>query len=121
MPELDHLALAVRSPTRSLRFYRDTIGIEGVVREEDYGFVISTKSGVAFTLFEAEPPGDVGDFHLGLSLPDGAAVRALRGELQRQGIPEVEWWDEPGYVSVKVRDPDGYIVEVAWDAEHVRG
>jgi catechol 2,3-dioxygenase-like lactoylglutathione lyase family enzyme len=119
VPELDHLALAVRSPTRSLRFYRDTIGIEGVVREEDYGFVITTATGVAFTLFEARPPGDAGDFHLGVSLPDGDAVRARRAQLRSMGVPEVEWSDEPGYVSVKVQDPDGYLVELAWDAKHL--
>jgi hypothetical protein len=27
----------------------------------------------------------------------------------------VGWWDEPDYVSVKFRDPDGYVVEVSWD------
>jgi hypothetical protein len=33
-------------------------------------------------------------------------------------VSEVEWSDEPGYVSVKVRDPDGYVVEIAWDEKH---
>jgi hypothetical protein len=28
----------------------------------------------------------------------------------------VEEWDEPEYISVKCRDPDGYIVEAAWEA-----
>jgi extradiol dioxygenase family protein len=27
----------------------------------------------------------------------------------------VEEWDEPDYVSVKCRDPDGYIVEASWE------
>jgi hypothetical protein len=25
--------------------------------------------------------------------------------------------DEPGYVSLKCRDPDGYVVELAWEPE----
>jgi hypothetical protein len=29
----------------------------------------------------------------------------------------VEEWDEPDYVGVKCRDPDGYIVEAAWEPE----
>jgi hypothetical protein len=29
------------------------------------------------------------------------------------GIELVEQWDEPDYVSVKCRDPDGYIVEAS--------
>ena len=30
-----------------------------------------------------------------------------------------EEWDEPDYVSVKCRDPDGYVVETAWEP-HVK-
>jgi catechol 2,3-dioxygenase-like lactoylglutathione lyase family enzyme len=53
-----------------------------------------------------------------VSLRDGHVVRARREELRWLGVPEIEWSDEPGYVSVEVRDPDGYIVEMAWDEKH---
>ena len=56
MPELNHLGLAVRNPARSLRFYRETIGVDGVVSEEEYGFVITTTKGVGFTLFKGSLP-----------------------------------------------------------------
>ena len=115
---LDHVTLAVRDPDRSLRFYRDTIGVEGVVREESYGFVITTAEGVTFTLFQGEPPCMHGEFHLGVGLADGDAVRTKREALRAADVTEIEWWDEPGYVSVKVRDPDGYAVEVAWDEKY---
>jgi catechol 2,3-dioxygenase-like lactoylglutathione lyase family enzyme len=118
MARLDHLALAVHDPRRSLQFYRDTLGVEGALRVEPYGFVITTPSGLAFTLFEGEPASGIGEFHFGLSLPDGDAVRARRQELRDAGIAECEWSDEDGYVSVKVRDPDGYVVEIAWDEKH---
>jgi catechol 2,3-dioxygenase-like lactoylglutathione lyase family enzyme len=117
--QLNHLALAVEDPRRSLTFYRDVLGVEGSVRAEEYGFVIATPSGVAFTLFEGRPAADAGEFHFGVSLPDGDAVRARREELRAAGIPEVEWCDEDDYVSVKVRDPDGYVVEVAWDGSYL--
>ena len=118
MPRLNHVALAVRDPARSLHFYRDTIGVEGTVREESYGFVITTAEGMTFTLFRGEPPDDHGEFHVGVCLPDGAAVRAKRQELVDADVPEIEWWDEVGYVSLKVRDPDGYAVEIAWDEKY---
>jgi catechol 2,3-dioxygenase-like lactoylglutathione lyase family enzyme len=118
VPGIDHLALAVRDPGRSLRFYTETIQVEGVVREEDYGFVITTPAGLAFTLFEGVPPVEHGEFHIGVSLPNGDAVRARRQALRSLGVAEVEWSDEPGYVSVKVRDPDGYTVEIVWDEKH---
>jgi catechol 2,3-dioxygenase-like lactoylglutathione lyase family enzyme len=120
MPEIDHVALAVRDPGRSLRFYRDELGIEGVVRAETYGFVITTPSGTAFTLFKGEPPSGHGEFHLGVALRDGEAVRARREELRSRGVREVAWSDEPGYVSVKVLDPDGYTIEIVWDEKHSR-
>jgi hypothetical protein len=31
------------------------------------------------------------------------------------GVRIVEEWDEPEYVSVKCLDPDGYVVEAAWE------
>jgi catechol 2,3-dioxygenase-like lactoylglutathione lyase family enzyme len=31
------------------------------------------------------------------------------------GVAIVEQWDEPDYVSVKCRDPDGHIVEFSWE------
>jgi catechol 2,3-dioxygenase-like lactoylglutathione lyase family enzyme len=118
VPELNHLALAVRDPRRSLDFYGHTIGVEGIVREEEYGFVLTTPSGLVFTLFKGSPPTENGEFHIGVSLRDGDGVRAQRAALRSLGVPELEWSDEPGYVSVKVRDPDGYTVEIAWDEKY---
>jgi catechol 2,3-dioxygenase-like lactoylglutathione lyase family enzyme len=56
----NHIGLAVRDPSRSLRFYRDTLGLQGSVREEAYGFVISAANGVDFTLLSGRSPADVG-------------------------------------------------------------
>jgi catechol 2,3-dioxygenase-like lactoylglutathione lyase family enzyme len=115
MTTLDHVGLACSDPLRSLRFYRDVLGVEGNVRETDDGFVVSTGSGVNFTLLRGDPPASMGDFHLGVSLPDASAVREARDRFAALGLIEHEWWDEDGYVSVKIVDPDGYIVEVSWD------
>jgi catechol 2,3-dioxygenase-like lactoylglutathione lyase family enzyme len=92
VPRLNHVALAVRDPSRSLRFYRETIGVEGDVREESYGFVITTAEGVTFTLFRGEPPDDHGEFHVGVCLSDREAVRVKRLELRAAEVPEIEWW-----------------------------
>ena len=115
MSGLSHVALAVADPGRSLSFYRDIIGVDGHVRTEQFGFVISTTNGVAFTLFRGQPPDHVGEFHLGVSLPDADAVRRARERFRTIGLIEHEWSEEPGYASVKVADPDGYLVEVSWE------
>jgi catechol 2,3-dioxygenase-like lactoylglutathione lyase family enzyme len=55
--------------------------------------------------------------HFGLGLADRGAVLALRARLVADGIELVEEYDEPDYVSVKCRDPDGYIVEASWEPD----
>ena len=52
-----------------------------------------------------------------LGLPHRDAVLALCARLSAGGVELVEEWDEPEYVSVQCRDPDGYIVEAAWEPE----
>jgi catechol 2,3-dioxygenase-like lactoylglutathione lyase family enzyme len=115
VPTVDHIALAVRDPARSLTFYVETLGVEGEVREEEYGFVITTPTGVAFTLLRGEPPAAMGDVHIGIGLPSTRAVWAARERFAGLGLVEHDWCDEDGYTSVKVLDPDGYVVEVCWE------
>ena len=55
--------------------------------------------------------------HFGVHLPSPHAVREFRDRLAADGVPIVEEWDEPEYVSVKCRDPDGYVVEAAWEPD----
>ena len=42
-------------------------------------------------------------------------MRSFRDRLAADGVAIVGEWDEPDYVSVKFRDPDGYVVEVSWE------
>ena len=113
MPGLTHVALAVADPDRSLRFYRDVVAVEGDVQAKEYGFVINTSTGVNFTLFRGRAPSRVGDFHIGVSLPDGDAVHEARTRFRSMGVVEHEWVVEADYVSVKIEDPDGYVITFA--------
>ncbi len=45
---LNHIALAVRDPVRSSRFYRDLLRLDGAIREEVYGTVMLTTNGLVF-------------------------------------------------------------------------
>jgi catechol 2,3-dioxygenase-like lactoylglutathione lyase family enzyme len=62
-----------------------------------------------------EPISLPGFLHFGVHLPSPEAVRAFRERLRADGVPIVEEWEEPEYVSVKCADPDGYVVEAAWE------
>ena len=53
--------------------------------------------------------------HFGKRLPSPDEVRRFRDRLAAAGVEIVEEWDEPEYVSVKCRDPDGYVVEASWE------
>jgi catechol 2,3-dioxygenase-like lactoylglutathione lyase family enzyme len=109
--DIAHLALAVRDPARSLAFYRDVVGLEGAVREAGFGFALTTPTGFNFSLIRGDPPQGLGELHFGVALAGEEAVRQRREGLAAMGIPEVDWWVEPGFVSLKVADPDGYVVE----------
>ena len=115
MTDIAHLALGVRDPARSLAFYRDVVGLEGAVREANFGFVVTTPRGFTFSLIRGDPPEHLGEVHFGVALPEEEAVGARRAELAAMVVPEVDWWVEPGFVSLKVADPDGYVVEFFWE------
>ena len=66
-------------PGRSLHFYRQILGLDGQVRQAQYGFIIITSAGVASTLFRGEPPSATGDFHIGVSLASATPVREGTG------------------------------------------
>ena len=55
---------------------------------------------------------------IGCQLPDADCVSQLRERLRAAGVPEVDWVEEEeGYSSVKVREPDGYVIECFWDIQ----
>jgi hypothetical protein len=53
--------------------------------------------------------------HFGFCAASRAVVQAHRAEVAGRGAEIVAEWDEPTYVSFKCHDPDGYVVEVAWE------
>jgi catechol 2,3-dioxygenase-like lactoylglutathione lyase family enzyme len=92
---MKHLALAVADQERSRRFYETYFGFGAGPTDEP----------IPLPAF----------LHFGVHLPDPDSVRRFRDRLAADGVPIVEEWDEPEYVSVKCRDPDGYVVEAAWE------
>jgi catechol 2,3-dioxygenase-like lactoylglutathione lyase family enzyme len=112
---MDHLALPVRDQERSRRFYERYLGFGArpARRYEDGVLMLYDASGFALALGPGdEPVAGLRCMHFGIALHDRAAVLTLRDRLVADGVELVEECDEPGYVSVKCRDPDGYIVEI---------
>jgi len=117
---MDHLALAVSDQDRSRRFYEAYLGFDAAPprRCEDGVLMLYNSDGFALALGQTdEPIGFPGFLHFGTGLPTAQDVRAFRDRLVADGIEIVGEWDEPDYVSVKFRDPDGYVVEVSWEPD----
>jgi catechol 2,3-dioxygenase-like lactoylglutathione lyase family enzyme len=114
-----HIALTVSDAKRSERFYMDKIGLAGTATVEEWGVRLRLDDGFMMALIEGDPlPSDVVDrIHFGCHLLDADAVSRVRARLSAAGVREVDWVEEPGYTSVKVRDPDGYVVELSWDVQ----
>ena len=115
---MDHLAILVRDQERSRRFYETYFGFGArPARRYDDGVVmLYNAKGFALALGPAQEPIVRATWmHFGVGLTDRDAVISLRNRFAEDGVELVEEWDEPGYVSVKCRDPDGYIVEASWE------
>jgi catechol 2,3-dioxygenase-like lactoylglutathione lyase family enzyme len=117
-PPLRHLALAVRDPDRSARFYSSLFGFHPVRWSPDGVLMLTGPDGFSLALGPTDEAVALPPFlHFGFRAASPAAVQAHRGEIAGRGAEIVEQCDEPGYISLKCRDPDGYVVEVAWEPQ----
>jgi catechol 2,3-dioxygenase-like lactoylglutathione lyase family enzyme len=117
-----HLALAVGDQERSRRFYETYFGFgaEPARRYGDGVLMLYDANGFSLALGATDEKIVLPRFlHFGVHMPSAQAVRDLRDRLRAAAIPIAEEWEEPEYVSVKCRDPDGYVVEAAWEP-HLR-
>lgn len=116
-----HIALAVRDQEQSRRFYETYFDFDPLTARvaEDGVLLINGPGAVLLALGETDETIRLPSFlHFGFrAAKSPAEVRAFRDRLTDAGIEIVEFWDEPDYVSVKCRDPDGYVVEFAWEPD----
>lgn len=117
---MKHLALAVSDQERSRRFYETYFGFDAkpAQRYDDGVLMLYNRDGFSLALGETDESIQLPRFlHFGTALPTPDDVYAFRRRLADDGVPVIEEWDEPDYVSVKCHDPDGYVVEVAWEPD----
>jgi catechol 2,3-dioxygenase-like lactoylglutathione lyase family enzyme len=114
---LRHLALAVTDEQRSRAFYERWFGFSESRRMDDGVLMLYGPGDVSLALGPAEGRPRLPAFlHFGFTFDDPSGVRAMHERFTEAGVEITGFWDEADYVSVKVRDPDGYVVEAAWDA-----
>jgi catechol 2,3-dioxygenase-like lactoylglutathione lyase family enzyme len=116
---MDHLALAVSDQARSRRFYETYLDFEAEAQpREDGVLMLHNAHGFSLALGVTDEELRLPAFlHFGIGLASPDEVRAFRDRLVRDGVEIVGEWEEPYYVSVKFRDPDGYVVEAGWEPD----
>ena len=107
---LSHIQINVSDMERSLRFYRDTLGL--VERTRTGGFVLLSPpdSPDFISLNESAPVGAPGLGHFGLHVEADietvvAAIEGAGGKLLSRG-------QYPNFPNALVADPDGYVIEI---------
>jgi catechol 2,3-dioxygenase-like lactoylglutathione lyase family enzyme len=114
-----HIALAVSDQARSRRFYETWFGFdpESARTAEDGTLLIEGPGEVLLALGKTDEPIALPSFlHFGFAAagaPD--EVRSFKARLEAAGGEIAEFSDEADYVSVKCKDPDGYVIEFAWE------
>jgi uncharacterized protein len=131
-PRITIITLGVDDLQRSLRFYRDGLGLptKGIVGTEfEHGAVafFDLQSGLQLALWLraslahdaglSRTPGSATDFSLGHNVKSRAEVDAVMEQAKRAGARTVKpaqetfWGGYAGYF----QDPDGHLWEVAWN------
>ena len=112
---LAHLNLTVFDVERSVAFSRRWFGFDSEPQEYDDGTVfIRDARGFDLALHEGSP--FAAGIHFGFRADSADAVRSLRTAMTEAHATITETYDEDGFVTFKCLDPDGYEIEVYWEA-----
>jgi catechol 2,3-dioxygenase-like lactoylglutathione lyase family enzyme len=112
---LTHIALAVRDPERSLRFYREVFGVREYFRDDDTIQVLGP--GPHDVIAFERRPGDAGSrggiIHFGFRLIRAEDIAAAISAVEEAGGTVSSHGEfGPGQPYAFVRDPDGYEIEI---------
>lgn len=116
-----HVALYVRDPVASGRWYGEVLGMEQVASEERWTFMSFGQKHHDIALIRAHTPAELGTIglqHYGLEIAGGLdELRRLYGMLLRRGVPIVKITDHKAGIGVYFTDPDGNRLEFFCETE----
>jgi catechol-2,3-dioxygenase len=121
-----HVALYVRDPEASGRWYAEVLGMEEVAHEPRWVFMSFGQKHHDIALIKAQTPAELGTIglqHYGLEIDgDLTDLRRLYGMLLRRQVPIVKVTDHKAGIGVYFTDPDGnrleFFCETARDDAH---
>jgi catechol 2,3-dioxygenase len=116
-----HVALYVRDPVASGRWYAEVLGMEQVASEPRWTFMSFGLKHHDIALIKAQTPAELGTLglqHYGLEIEgDLDELRRLYGMLLRRGVPIVKVTDHKAGIGVYFTDPDGNRLEFFCETE----
>jgi len=123
--KLGHVVLRVRDLDRSLRFYRDCLGLAEVARLGPRMVFLSCGENhhdVALQQLGANAPdadpAAVGLYHVAFKVGDSLdELRAMKERLEAAGVPILGASDHTVSKALYLTDPDGIEIEVYVDAD----
>jgi glyoxalase family protein len=121
-----HLTMICSNAQENVRFYRDLLGLRFVKKTvnfdmpETYHLYYGDyhgSPGTLLTFFEwprarGGQRGWGGTHHIALSVGSGAVLAYWRGRLERAGVPVEGPFDDHGFPTIRMADPDGLLVEL---------
>jgi catechol 2,3-dioxygenase-like lactoylglutathione lyase family enzyme len=114
-----HLGLGVTDIERSARFYATWFGFDHAPRQEYPDGTVFVRNVDGFDLALHKTTSGAGTlpefFHFGFRATAPDEVRVVRGRMRAAGVEIFDEVEEPGLVSFKCLDPDGYPVEFYWE------
>ncbi len=117
-----HLALFVRDPFASSKWYQEILGMEETARGESWAFMSFGKKHHDIALIKADPPyqlGQIGLQHFGLEIDgDMDDLRRLYARLLEQKVNIVKTTDHKVGVGLYFTDPDGNRFEFFCELVH---
>jgi catechol 2,3-dioxygenase-like lactoylglutathione lyase family enzyme len=115
---LTHIALAVKSPSRSLKFYRAVFGVKEYYRDADSVQVLGPGPHDVIA-FERDPEHAGvrgGIIHFGFRLLSPGDIEAAVAAVERAGGSISSRGEfAPGCPYAYVKDPDGYEIEIWYE------
>jgi catechol 2,3-dioxygenase-like lactoylglutathione lyase family enzyme len=110
---LSHAQLTVADVATSRAFYARWFGLTEAVHREEGFVILRDDAGGLLALRAGTPATSPADaFHLGFRVDRAEEVDAFRERARAAGIEELAYDRAGGFAFARVRDPDGYGVEV---------
>ncbi len=113
-----HISLEVNDVDESKGFYARWLDFGPEDRRFPDGTVfIRDPEGTDLALHAGTRAAPTTSFHFGFRRATSEEVRGLRDRLADAAVDGVEFDDDPDVVSVKFKDPNGYVIEVYWEPD----